>query len=138
MKKRLLYIALFCIYIGAVLLLCLMKPDDIPQPQITFFGLPLDKVIHFLMFLPFPVLSFSIFYDRAAKRTVNFLAIISIFISGAGAAIGTEYLQSLTGYRSYEITDIYADMTGLVIGSIATTLFTLVRKPHLKTRTDEN
>lgn len=136
MKRRLPYIALFCIYIGAVLFLCLMKPDDIPQPEIDLFGIPLDKVVHFLMFLPFPVLSFSVFYDRSSKTMTNLLIIAIILLFGTVAAYGTEYLQSLTEYRSSDITDVYADLTGLAVGGISTAIFTLIRKT--KTRTDEN
>ena len=61
MKRRILYITAFCIYIGAILYLCLTKPDNLPQTEFLIFGLPADKVAHFTMFLPFPILMYSLY-----------------------------------------------------------------------------
>ena len=65
MRRRILYITAFCIYIGAILYLCLTKPDNLPQTELLIFGLPADKVAHFTMFLPFPILIYLIFFDRS-------------------------------------------------------------------------
>ena len=52
---------------ATVLFLCLMKPDDMPQPELYFFGLPLDKVADFLMFTPFPVLAVLMLWNKERK-----------------------------------------------------------------------
>ena len=118
MKKRIFFIVAFCIYIAAVLYLCLMKPDDIPQPEFTLFGLPLDKVVHFLMFLPFPILSYSMLWKGNRRTLINLLILAASLICGVGLAFLTERLQAMTQYRSADIYDIYADMKGLATGSL--------------------
>ena len=45
-----------CIYILAICILCFMNPSDMPDPELDIPGL--DKLVHFMMFVPFPVLAF--------------------------------------------------------------------------------
>ncbi len=98
MKRRIFYILAFCVYIAAILVLCLMKPDDLPQPEIYLFGLPVDKVVHFLMFLPFPVLVYMMFFEETRKKWQELLILAGGMALGLCAAFGTEFLQSLTQY----------------------------------------
>ena len=128
MKQKILYISAFCFYIAALLYLCLAKPDDLPQPEIYFFGLPIDKVVHFCMFLPFPVLMHLVFCDKAKGMWRELLILIASIALGAGVALGTEYLQSLTQYRSADILDFYADMKGMSVGCLAVLLHIIFRK----------
>ena len=54
---------LFAVYLAAVLVLCFGKfpsSEDVPK---YLWGIPTDKIVHFLMFLPFPVLAYLAF-DR--------------------------------------------------------------------------
>ena len=114
---------LFCLYILAVCILCFMKPDDLPQVERTFFGIPLDKVAHFLMFLPFPILSSIPFMNDCKSMKIN-ISLLAIFsIPGAGFAFGTEVLQEFTRYRSRETADLIADIAGIATGSISTTAY---------------
>ena len=72
MKRKILFISAFCIYLAAVFFLCLMKPDDLPQTELMLFGLPADKVAHFLMFFPFPVLGYCICGRKAEEYGLTF------------------------------------------------------------------
>lgn len=128
MKRRILYITAFCIYIGAILYLCLSKPDNLPQTDFLIFGLPADKVAHFTMFLPFPVLVYLMFFDRTRSRWKDMLILAAAMALGVGAAFGTEYLQALTQYRSSDIKDTFADMRGLSTGALAVIIHILFRK----------
>lgn len=128
MKRKILYISAFCFYIAAILYLCLAKPDDLPQPEIYFFGLPIDKVVHFCMFLPFPMLMHLVFCDTAKGVMRELLILLASIATGIGLALGTEYLQSLTQYRSADILDFYADMKGMSVGCIAVLLHIIFRK----------
>lgn len=128
MKRRIVYILAFCLYIAAILTLCLMKPDDLPQPEIFIFGIPADKVAHFLMFLPFPVLMYMMLFERSRKRWLDILILVGSIALGIGAAFGTEYLQSLTQYRSADIKDTFADMKGLGTGGVPVFLHILFRR----------
>ena len=116
---RILYIAAFCIYLVAVGVLCFIRPSSLPEMDVkTFLGLPIDKVLHFLMFLPYPVLSGLVFINKDQKLSAAATIMLILAITGIGVAYGTEMIQSQTGYRSYEIADFYADMTGIAAGII--------------------
>lgn len=116
---RILYIAAFCIYLAAVGVLCFIRPSSLPEMEImTFLGLPIDKVLHFLMFLPYPVLSGLVFINREQKLSAVISIMLILAITGTGVAYGTEMIQAQTGYRSYEIADFHADMTGIAAGII--------------------
>lgn len=128
MKRRILYITAFCIYIGAILYLCLTKPDNLPQTEFLIFGLPADKVGHFTMFLPFPILMYLMFFDRSRSRWKDMLILVAAIALGIGAAFGTEYLQALTQYRSSDINDTFADMKGLSTGALIVLTHILLRK----------
>lgn len=128
MRRRILYITAFCIYIGAILYLCLTKPDNLPQTELLIFGLPADKVAHFTMFLPFPILIYLIFFDRSQNKWKDMLILAAALAMGTGAAFGTEYLQGLTQYRSSDIQDAFADMKGLSTGALIVIIHILLRK----------
>ena len=116
---RILYITAFCIYLAAVGVLCFIRPSSLPEMEIkTFLGLPIDKVLHFLMFLPYPILSGLVFINREQKIPGITAIMLILAITGIGVAYGTEMIQAQTEYRSYEIADFYADMTGIAAGII--------------------
>lgn len=127
-KRKIFYILAFCVYIAAILTLCLMKPDDLPQPEIFIFGIPADKVAHFIMFLPFPVLMYMMLFDKSRSRWLDMLVLAGSLALGICAAFGTEFLQSLTQYRSADIKDTFADMKGLGSGGVIVLLHILFRR----------
>ena len=127
-KDKRLHIAIFCLYLTAVGILCFMKPDDLPSVEKFIFGIPLDKAAHFMMFLPYPVLCSMSFMGHDIKRLRSICVLAIIFVVGAGMAYGTEVIQAHTGYRAYEINDFYADMAGMSIGALITLTYILIRK----------
>lgn len=131
---RHIYIIAFCIYICAVAMLCFMKPDDLPKIQNTWFGLPSDKVAHFLMFFPYPILSYLAFRPERDTRMRKFITLIAILLSGAAIALCTEYIQAKTGYRAYELKDMLMDFTGIMAGGILT--FLAIIRPYRYNRED--
>lgn len=121
---RKLYIAFFCIYLTAVGLLCFLRPSSLPEMDIkTFLGIPIDKLLHFLMFLPYPILAGLVFIGKEQKMAVCMSILIILAILGVGISYGTELIQARTGYRSYEIGDFYADMTGIATGFIISVIY---------------
>lgn len=119
MKKKLFFIFIFCAYIAAIMTLCLIRPDGMPEKDFSFFGLPADKIVHFMMFLPFTVLAFLMTNGSKRKKKHDIAIAAAITAAGIGLAFLTEYFQSLTDYRSSDIKDIYADIAGLITGSLA-------------------
>lgn len=119
-KYKTLYIFLFVIYMATVAVLCFLRPESLPEvDKDTFLGIPIDKILHFLMFVPFPVLAGMVFIKRDGRTAANIATMLILAVAGAGIAYGTEVLQSHTEYRSYEIADFYADLVGISAGTIA-------------------
>ena len=58
---------LFFLYLAAVAFLCFMHVDKLPDVQKFIFGIPTDKIAHFLMFLPFPILAY-LAYDHLTNK----------------------------------------------------------------------
>ena len=122
-------IAAFCIYLIAVAVLCFIRPSNLPEVDIkTIFGIPIDKLLHFLMFLPYPFLSGMSFMSRKRSIFVNILILAILVVTGVGIAYGTELIQAQTGYRSYEIADFHADMTGIATGIIISAGYMIINR----------
>jgi VanZ family protein len=136
MKRRILFITAFLLYMAAVLYLCLAKPEDLPQTELYLFGIPLDKAAHFLMFLPFPILAYSTLWKRDRKAWTDIAILIIVLGIGIGLAFLTEHLQALTQYRSSDIKDIYADMAGLAAGSIIVLTNIIFKSGRSRKQTD--
>lgn len=121
-------IFIFCLYIAAVAYLCFARPDDMPQLPQLWLGLPADKVGHFLMFTPFPLLGYLTFEvnEMSVGRKLFLIAILIVF--GASMALGTEYIQARLEYRSAENSDLLADVIGLITGGIFTLIYIFLRK----------
>lgn len=117
--KTILSRILFFLYLAAIAFLCFMKPDGLPEMDRTIFGLPTDKVAHFLMFAPFPVLAY-LAYDHVTNKfwSAALFAVLTLLV-GAGVALLTEYIQGLLPYRSKDMADFRADMLALGISTLA-------------------
>ena len=118
---------LFCIYVVAVVLLCIIKTDSLPELPRNIFGIPLDKLTHFTMFFPFPILGYCAFYPTAEGYWRKAAVLAILFIIGCAFALSTERLQAMTSYRSCELLDMVADGVGLLAGSLTTLIYIATR-----------
>ena len=110
---------LLVVYLAAVAYLCFASQGGLPKFDDWPFKIPADKVVHFLMFLPWPILaSISVMpdRDRASVRMVVILLIITLI--GCALAGTTEWIQGLLPYRSRDIMDFIADSLGLMTGAL--------------------
>ncbi len=128
LKKRYIWALILCCYFAVVLILCLARPEQIPVLSKLFWGIPVDKIAHFLMFLPYPVIAYIVFRPAYSGKWRHILVLLAVFAVGIGLAMGTEHLQGLSDYRSYEIEDFYADVFGMECSAIATALYIVFRK----------
>lgn len=117
-KRKHFFIALFCIYIVAVILLCVIRTDSMPEMPRNLFGIPMDKVVHFIMFLPFPILGYIAFHNLGIGLWREIAVLFTLIVLGVVFAYSTERLQALTDYRSYEMADFFSDLTGIAAGGI--------------------
>ncbi len=117
-KKRNLYIVLLIAYLILVGWLCFGEFSSDTQVSQDLFGVPMDKIIHFLMFLPFPVIMTGVFKGKTKKPIHSLLMVMAFFFAGCIIAAGTEIGQGLTSYRVADPADFFADGLGLVTGSV--------------------
>lgn len=121
---------ILALYIIVLAFLCFGNFSSIQQAPKTILGIPSDKVVHFLMFLPFPILSYLSFDCFSSRFSKAILAIAVTFLVGAALAASTELGQGLTAYRSADSHDFVADLIGLGIGTICIIVSKLARKPR--------
>lgn len=127
--KTILARILFVVYLAAIAFLCFMHADKLPDMQKTFLGIPADKVAHFLMFLPFPILAF-LAYDHVTNKVWSaVLFAVLTFAVGAAIAWGTEYIQGMLPYRSRDVADFRADLLALGISTLGVFITDLVNLP---------
>lgn len=127
--KTILARILFVVYLAAVAFLCFMHAEKIPDMQKTFLGIPADKVAHFLMFLPFPILVFLAYDHVTNKVWSSVLFAVLTFAVGAAIAWGTEYIQGMLPYRSRDVADFRADLLALGISTLGVFITDLVNLP---------
>ena len=118
MKRTTLFAIITVLYVALVAVLCfatLKSPNTMPK---TLFGLESDKVAHFLMFFPFPVLAFLSFRTDKMSIAGTLGLIVLIFACGCLLAGLTEYIQGILPYRAKDTNDLKADMLGMIISSV--------------------
>lgn len=117
--NKLVFRILFLLYVAGVLLLCFGKFDSTPSVPLELWGIPTDKLVHFGMFLPFPVLAYMAFGQKYITIKAALLFTGVTFIVGLLLALGTEWGQAhLTEYRSGDPWDFLADAIALATGSL--------------------
>ena len=119
-RRQLLYARiLFAMYIIAVLVLCFGHFERTREIPREFLGIPMDKIVHFLMFLPLPFLAFFAFDGYTEKFWTSVLWTSVTFVAGCLFAAATEIGQALlTSYRSGDPTDFRADLIAIALGSL--------------------
>lgn len=125
MRRTTIFKILTFLYIVAVAVICFAKFSSIPTVPGKFLGLDADKVVHFLLFMPFPVLVYYSFPLQKKGLVTTLCCIVGIFILGSGLAAITEYIQSKLPYRSMDINDFKADALGMLLSSLVIFLIRL-------------
>ena len=119
---------LMLLYIVTVCYLCFAKfpqNNDIPR---TLFGFPSDKVVHFLMFFPFPILAYFAFHNARGKwySMVGFLLIVAAL--GMLMSWCTEEVQGMLVYRCKDLDDFRADAAGIGLGALLILMYSAVSR----------
>jgi len=128
LRKRHISLIAFCVYIAAVAYICFSKPEALPDFRPDLFGIPFDKIVHFLMFTPYPPLAYLAFRPSDEKKWLHLAILTVIFFTGTGLAMGTEKLQGFSEYRSFEMEDFYADVLGMEFSTLITAIFIIFKK----------
>ena len=119
MKGRaLLFRVLVLLYLAGVAYLCFNNFKSLPSVSRTILGFETDKVVHFLMFFPFPIISvwcYSKLPDNFGKAVFRRL---DMMVIGAAIAAFTELVQTKLVYRSGDFRDWKADILALGAASL--------------------
>jgi VanZ family protein len=110
----------FLLYLAAVLYLCFGNFSDMSSVAKHFLGIESDKLIHFLMFLPFPILFYLAFGWKTRNPLQSVLLALAILALGSLIAAGTELVQDLIPYRASDLKDFLADFLALCISTVIT------------------
>ncbi len=98
------------VYIIVILCLCLGSFQGPSGMWKTLWGIQMDKVIHFIMYLPYPLLALWAFYN--GEKWGRFLLIVLLI--GVGYSGAVELMQALfTDSRSAEWGDLLANSLGM-------------------------
>ena len=128
-KQKIAFRILFFLYLAGVVYLCFGRFENTPSIELNFWGIPMDKVVHFCMFFPFPILAFLAFdqYTWNVRQTLFFVGLT--LLVGLLIAVGTEWGQAnLTDYRSGDPWDLVADVSALVLSSIIVTIWDISKQ----------
>ena len=107
------------VYFGMVLYVCFGHFNDLPDMSKTIWGIPKDKIIHFIMFFPFPIIAALALDLRPGRYGKAFLEAFLLLVCGLGIAAATEIGQGYTTYRDPSIWDWVADTSALLSSSLA-------------------
>ena len=129
MTRRQLVISriLFAVYLIAVAVLCFgnfSSSNDMPK---ELWGIPTDKIVHFLMFFPFPVLAYLAFDRYKEERQPAMVWAAVAFLGGCAYAAFTELVQSRLPYRSGDPVDFKADFLALAACSVIILVIILLK-----------
>jgi VanZ family protein len=122
--SRSLKILLFLAYLALVAWLCFgnFKPSpDIPR---SVWGIPIDKCIHFLMFLPFPILGTLAFDFRSWWRALA----VSMLMANVVAFLFERLQSVLTAHRITDAQDLNANLLGITLGLLIAIVIGLLCK----------
>ena len=106
------------LYVVAVAYLCFANFHKLPDVPKTFLGIPMDKIVHFCMFFPFPILAFFA-YDKLTETPLQALAALLCICAFGGIFAGlTEIIQGSLPYRSQDVHDFNADLLSIGISGL--------------------
>lgn len=119
LRKVLFWRILLVIYLAAVSYICFASQGGLPTIENWPFKIPADKCVHFVMFLPWPVLACLSVLPIGAGRTCKaVITLLIITLLGCALAGATEWIQGLLPYRSRDVVDFIADCLGLLTGAL--------------------
>ena len=106
------------LYVVAVAYLCFANFHKLPDVPKTFLGIPMDKIVHFCMFFPFPILAFFA-YDKLTETPWQALAALLCICAFGGIFAGlTEMIQGALPYRSQDVHDFGADLLAIGLSGL--------------------
>ena len=108
---RTLWIVAFVLYFAAIVWLYFATFESDPQLPAAILGIPLDKCVHFLMFLPFPVLGTIAFQKDSWWRTLCWSTVAANII----AFVFESQQHYINPYRYTQAEDLRISISHVVL-----------------------
>ena len=124
---------IFLLYITSVFFLCFFNPSKIGV-ELTkhFLGIPLDKILHFILFFPFPITFYFVMEYTPILNQIKYRLCIGLLL-GCIISLLTELIQYyFIAGRQGDWLDYIADIIGLSIATILMWIYTIVKKSASK------
>ena len=131
-KRKVIGLTLFLVYLGVVTWCCFGNFEDMPKPKQFILGIPFDKIVHFLMFFPFPFLFYMAFGPDRGNSRRSMLTLSLSFLSGCLVAGATEIGQGFTSHRTADPKDLMADAVALAAATVLAVLIILLKNNKKK------
>ena len=106
------------LYLALIVFLCFGHFKHLPDAPKTFLGFEMDKVVHFLMFFPFPILTWLAVGKQPEGPWKALGMVLLIFLCGSLIAAATEIGQGFISYRTTDPNDFKADSLALALSSL--------------------
>ena len=120
---------LFFFYIAVLLFMCFGKFENTSDVPRLILGIPTDKLVHFCMFFPFPILAFLAYDKHTETPRATFRYAGSAWFAGLLFAFATEWGQAhLTTYRSGDPWDLLADALGITLSTVLVIIWDLSKQ----------
>ena len=128
MKKNLLILfrILLVVYLLCLCFLCFGDFSGMPHIKEKILGFDPDKVVHFLMFFPFPILAWLAMERHPSGPWPALGLTLLLFLAGCVLAAGTEIGQHFLPRRTSDPKDFLADALALALSAFIVFLKMLV------------
>ena len=124
---RLIARIVFLLYLAAVLYLCFGNFSDMSSVAKHFLGIESDKVVHFLMFLPFPVLFYMAFGWRTRNPWHSILLAVATSIDALAVGFSFAMIQEEHVARAF----LVIGLTSFVVSFLAYTFVKRLSNPKI-------
>ena len=120
MKKNVLILSriLLVLYLICLGILCFGNFSGMPEMEKKILGFDPDKVVHFLMFVPFPILAWLASGRRPSGPWPALGLTLLLFLIGCALAACTEIVQQFLSWRSADPRDFSADALALALSAL--------------------
>ncbi|MGN1226006.1 MAG: VanZ family protein [Candidatus Cryptobacteroides sp.] len=133
LEHKILWRILSLIYLGLLCYLCFSTPESLPSINDWKFFIPADKVVHFCMFFPAPVLLF-LSIGKRWEGTIKALPVVLLCLLVCTVLAGaTELIQNFRPGRSMSFGDFVADVLGMILSCLL--FLPSLRKVYGRSRT---
>ncbi len=114
--------SLFLIYVLGVFFASLYSfKNTSVNLSVFILGIRADRLVHFVMFFPFP-LSAWLAFGTSIKKFAGRWSILALTFSGLLVSTITESLQSLNPNRDFDYFDLIANYSAIFTGTIMVAL----------------